>query len=109
MNETVDPWMRDLQERFKAGYYKTESAETQQTAIPWANATCEGCPFFSPDTLSRRGMCDVWNRRIYRDEATCAYYDEPNREAARNIIQARAHMSPEEWSAWLAHNRIPLD
>lgn len=69
-----------LKAGYDAGYYRTESAEGEQTPFPWAGKTCKDCPFW------KNSMCQVFAEYRSSLAHTCVYFDEPNHAVARELI-----------------------
>lgn len=88
MNES---WMLRLQLAVEAGYYRTESAEGEQTPFPWQNKTCGDCPFWL------NGVCRV--QAVQRDAGmhTCSYFDSWNHHAAQRLIENRMKAVRKMW------------
>ncbi len=82
-NEARDAWLRRLKHAVDAGYYRTESAEGEQTAFPWQGHTCGDCPFWLHD------VCTVYQIARPANAHTCRYFDRPHREQGRARLYRR--------------------
>jgi hypothetical protein len=87
----MDAWIYRLKAAYDAGYYRTEPAEGAQTLFPWQNKTCKDCPFWG------NGICRVFEEYRGPQAHTCTYFDEPNREHARAILQKRELHALQRW------------
>ena len=84
-------WMLRLKAAYEAGYYRTESAEGEQTAFPWMNKTCKDCPFWM------NGVCRVQAAQRDGHAHTCIYFDPEHRPAAEGIIESRMQAVRKIW------------
>jgi hypothetical protein len=82
-DRTTAPWLNRLRTAVDAGYYRTESSTDAQEPFPWQNKTCGDCPFWHDST------CLVRLAPRHATDQTCSYFDAPNREAAKSIIDRR--------------------
>jgi hypothetical protein len=89
----ADDWLLNLKAACEAGYYRTESAETEQETFPWQNKLCRDCPFWIND------ICQVDLGRCNGYRETCAYFDPPGYSAARAEILQRLERT------WGAHRQ----
>jgi len=76
-----EAWVLRLKTAYDAGYYRTESAEGEQTRFPWQDRTCGDCPFWA------HSACLVRQARRGARDATCRYFDAWNHAEAESIIQ----------------------
>ncbi|HLJ67990.1 MAG TPA: hypothetical protein VKX16_11585 [Chloroflexota bacterium] len=88
---TVETWVERLKAAYEAGYYRTERAESEQTAFPWQNKTCKDCPFWL------NGVCRVHAVQRSADDDTCAFFDPQNHRAAQSIIDGRMQTVRRMW------------
>lgn len=76
-------WLLRLKAAYEAGFYRTETAEDEQTRFPWQNHTCGDCPFWM------HSICLVDEVPRAANAHTCRFFDRPNREEARTAIRRR--------------------
>ena len=88
MNET---WAINLKTAFEAGYYRTESADAEQTPFPWQNKTCADCPFWL------NNVCRVHAGPRDPEQHTCSYFDAAHRQEAQRIIDTRMQAVRKMW------------